>query len=290
MTPSPLDTVRTEGTFTVEGASRYRVSVCPADAGATRTRLAIVHGYGDHAGRYREMMTWLAARGVACHAFDQRGHGRSPGRRAYVRAWDQYLDDLRAFLALPELLPANDRTPRYVLGHSHGGLIVAVAAVRGALGDVAGCILSAPYLVNALPLPAAKRVAAVVLNVVWPWLLVPSGIEPEMMSSDPAMVEDTRRDALLLRCATGRWFTTHRRAQAEALAGAERVTLPLLVLHGDADPIADPSGAAAFHAAAGSSDKTLITCPGMLHEPLREANRARVLADMFDWITSRAGR
>jgi alpha-beta hydrolase superfamily lysophospholipase len=91
---------------------------------------------------------------VACHAPDLRGHGRSSGRRGYVTRWDEYLDDLHALLELSELRP-DPASPLFVLGHSHGGLVVAVAAVRGLLDRaVSGCILSAPYLVNGLPVPA----------------------------------------------------------------------------------------------------------------------------------------
>jgi lysophospholipase len=288
MTTTANTTVTDEGTFAAPGATLYRASVRPAGAAApARARLAIVHGYGDHAGRYAEFMTHLAERGVACHAFDQRGHGRSTGARGFVRNWDEYLDDLGAFLALPEL---GDRPePLFLLGHSHGGLIAAAAGVRGVLPPrVAGCVLSAPYLVNCLAVPRVKAAAARVLNVVAPWLRVRSGVSPRMMSGDARQVEESRRDPLLLRSATPRWFLTHRPVQAEALARAGEFRLPLLVLCGDADPIADPRGAAAFHAGAGSRDKSLVVYPGFKHEPLREDGRERVFGDVLAWIEGRA--
>ena len=262
--------------------------VHPGASATTRARLAIVHGYGDHSGRYMEFMTWLAARGVACHAFDLRGHGRSAGTRGYVRRWDDYLDDLRAFFAQPEVAASQGRAeaaPLFVLGHSHGGLIVAAAGVRGLLPpQVAGCILSAPYFVNCLNVPRLKAAAAHVLNVVLPWLRIKSGVRPELMSADPAQVEQSRADPLLLRSATPRWFLTHRLVQAEVLARAGEFTLPVMTLYGDADPIADPRGAIEFHARAGSADKTLVMHPGFRHEPFREAGRQRVFADVLAWI------
>ena len=269
----------------------HRIAVRPPDAVATRARLAIVHGYGDHAGRYVELMSWLATRGVECHAVDLRGHGKSSGRRGYVRRWDEYLDDLRAFLELPDLRHAPGSPPLFVLGHSHGCLVVALAGERKLLDEycVAGCILSAPYLVNALAVPWHKAAGARVGNVLCPWMRVRSGVRPGMTTSDPAMLEDSRNDRLLLRCATPRWYLTTRRVQAEAVARAAEFTLPLLVLQGDADPIAHPSGAAGFHDRAGSSDKSIVTYPGFLHEPLREAGRERVFADVLGWISSRAG-
>jgi alpha-beta hydrolase superfamily lysophospholipase len=314
--------VTEEATFPAPGGvTLHRASVRPADLASVRARLAIVHGYGDHAGRYAEFMAWLAERGVACHAFDLRGHGRSTGSRGYVRKWDDYLDDLRAFLALPELAARGETTavsevrvvtaggsprssppelatlgppgdaPLFLLGHSHGGLIVAAAGVRGALPPgVAGCILSAPYLVNCLAVPRVKVAAAHVLNAVVPWLRIRSGVSPRMMSGDPQQVEESRRDPLLLRSATPRWFLAHQPVQADTLARAAEFRLPLMVLTGDADPIADPQGATAFHARAGSLDKALVVYPGFKHEPLREQGRQRVFGDVLAWVEGRARR
>lgn len=278
------------------GVTYFSFTVRPRDPAHERARLAIVHGYGDHAGRYVEFMTWLAGRGVGCHAFDLRGHGRSSGRRAFVNEWEEYLDDLDALLeehGLREGAGASGSElplPVFVLGHSHGGLIVAAAGVRHQLErhNVRGVILSAPYLVNALPVPRHKLVAAHIANLLAPWLRIPSGVRPEMMSSDDDCVADSRKDPLALRVATPRWFMTHRPIQADTLSRAGEMTLPLLVLQGDADPIADPAGAKRFHDAARSADKTLIIYPGFKHEPLRESDRDRVFADILNWMSHRA--
>jgi alpha-beta hydrolase superfamily lysophospholipase len=282
---------RNDDTFTgAPGVRLHRIAVAPPEGVATRARLAVVHGYGDHAGRYVEAMTWLAAHGVECHAVDLRGHGKSSGRRGYVRRWEEYLDDLGAFLDLPALRPAPGGPPMFVLGHSHGGLVVAVAGIRGLLGrpGIGGVILSAPYFVNAITVPWHKRVGARLGNVFCPWMLVRSGVKTGMTTSDPAMQDDSRHDPLMLRRATPRWFLTTRRVQSEALANAGAFDLPLLVVTGDADAIADPRGAARFHDRAASTDKSIITYPGFLHEPLRERGRARVFADVLTWIADRS--
>jgi alpha-beta hydrolase superfamily lysophospholipase len=290
MPTDPLHPVRTEaGAFpgAGRGVTLHRYAVVPDDPASTRARLAVVHGYGDHAGRYLEFMNWLAARGVACHALDLRGHGRATGRRGFVRRWDEYLDDLGAFLDLPDLRPSAPRAqpPLFLLGHSHGGLIVAAAGVRGLLPDsVAGCVLSAPYLVNCHRVPAAKVAAGRVLNVLVPWVRIRSGVRPDMMSGDPVMLDDARRDPLLLRSATPRWFLTHRPVQAEVMSRAASFTRPLMVLYGEGDPIADPRGAAEFHARAGSPRKKLVAYAGMRHEPLRDARRGRVYEDVLGWL------
>src|SRR3954468_14516314 len=99
--PSAADVQDCSGTITTsDGLQLFRRGVTPADPGHSTARLALLHGYGDHSGRYLHFMRWLAGRGVACHSFDFRGHGRSPGLPVYVRRWDEYLDDLAAFLAM----------------------------------------------------------------------------------------------------------------------------------------------------------------------------------------------
>src|ERR1700691_2463252 len=85
-------------------------------------QLVLLHGYGDHAGRYLQFLQWLGARGVGCQAIDFRGQRRSSGRRGFVRKWDEYLDDLKVILDLQD-----QALPLFVLGHSHGALVAAAA-------------------------------------------------------------------------------------------------------------------------------------------------------------------
>src|SRR4051812_43368140 len=88
-------------------------------AGAAWARIALLHGYGDHCSRYLHFFKWLAERGVACHAIDFRGHGRSEGKRGFVSRWVEFLDDADALLA--EAGMKNGEGPaNFVLGHSHG--------------------------------------------------------------------------------------------------------------------------------------------------------------------------
>src|SRR5258706_9503423 len=125
------------------GALRlYRRSISP-QSGAF-ARLAIIHGYGDHSSRFVHFMQWMAQRGVACHAVDLRGQGKAEGKRGFVARWDEYLDDVQAFI---NSLPANDGLPLFLLGHSHGGLIVAAGVVQHLpfVAALRGCILTSPY-------------------------------------------------------------------------------------------------------------------------------------------------
>lgn len=250
-------------------------------------RLLILHGYGDHSGRFSHVMDWFARRGVACDAFDFRGHGRSSGRRGFVRKWDEFLDDLRAMLAGVGQHSAS--TPLFVLGHSHGGLVAATAGALGILTShrVAGVILSAPYLRPATPLSPLWATIAAVTNVVAPALRVGSGLSAEMLTSDPEMMEDSRNDPLLARAATPRWYAVTRDRQRRLPEIASGFALPLLCLIGDADTIADVAAARTFVEDVASTDKTIEVLPGQRHEILRETAREATFQRILQWMTGR---
>ena len=277
-------------TFPSGGLTLSRVCLACPDPVA---RVVLVHGYGDHSGRYHEFYRYLADHRIEAHGIDLRGHGRSSGRRGCVTSWDDHLTDLRAAIDLPELCgcgAGNGPLPTFVLGHSHGGLIVAVAAARGLLGDagVRGIVLCSPYFRNLVPVPRWKLLLAHAADRIVPWLRVSSGLNDDWMTGDPAMVADSRADGLLNRGATPRWFIRTRAVQATVLGLAPRVTLPVLCLTGGADQIADPSVAQAFVDTCGSVDKSYRCYPGQRHELLREVERQTTFSDVVQFVQSRA--
>ena len=144
---------KTEGTFETSGGLRlFERSWLPD--GAPRGVLALVHGYAEHSGRYDYVGIWLAQRGYAVHALDLRGHGKSEGDRVFVRSFNEYLDDVDAFLAL--VRERHGGATPWLMGHSMGGTVVTLAAVtrrpevRGLLlsGAGAGCDRRTPRLVT----------------------------------------------------------------------------------------------------------------------------------------------
>lgn len=278
-----------EETFAGPAGRLFRRSVYPADPAGVWARLAVLHGYGDHSGRYVEFMAWMARRGVACEAFDLRGHGHSEGPRGAVAYWAQYLDDLNAFLEALHAHPhAHTPThlPTFLLGHSHGGLVVAAAGERG-LPGVEGCILSAPYLRARMRVPRRKLILGRVANWVAPSMQIPSELKHEWMSSDSGQVEQSVQDPLLLRIATPRWYFGAMQAQRDVMRDAGRFALPLLILAGDADPVADHRATYDFIHEANSEDKSLQILKDQLHEILRERDREETFAFILEWIHDR---
>jgi alpha-beta hydrolase superfamily lysophospholipase len=282
-----MNAIRSEqATIVSSGLRLFRRSVLPA--GSPWAHLHLAHGYGDHSGRYVHFLNWLAARGIAAHAVDLRGHGRSDGRRGFVRVWDEYLDDLAAGLRdCPGCGPGS--APWFCFGHSHGGLLLAVALLRGRLpSQVRGCILSSPYFRSAMTVPAWKVFLAKALNRCLPWFRVASGIRPGWLSSDPAMLAEGRTDPLALLTATPRWFLTTQAVQERLCEGPVEVALPVLVLFGEDDRIASLGAAREFLRCHRLANGTLRTYPAQRHELFRDTQREAVFGEVHDWIRARA--
>ena len=249
--------------------------------GEPRAVIVLVHGVGEHSGRYTNLVTPLAAAGYAVYSYDQRGHGRSPGPRVHVERWADYRDDLGAFLGL---VAASEPAPPLVLyGHSMGSLVVLDYLMEHP-GGLAGAIVSGVALQPAGVGKPYQRVMVRVLSRVAPRLSVDLKIDPDDLTRDPAALVAGRSDPHLTSRATVRWG-------AESLATVERITagmaaidLPLLVLHGEADPLNRPAGAHALVDTVRSPDATLRIYPGVRHEPHNDLGHEQVAADIAEWL------
>jgi lysophospholipase len=250
-------------------------------------RLAILHGYGDHAGRHIHVMQWMADHGIASYAVDFRGHGRSGGKPGSIRRWDDHLTDLAAFLAIDDLSP-KITTPLFILGHSHGALIAAAAAMRGQLNCARGVILVAPYLQLKMPVPIRKRILGAVGSRLFPSLPVKSGLNGPMLTRDPQMVTDQKEDPYCRGIATPRWFTETAKMQRKTRSSPQQFKLPLLMLLPGDDTVADVRASVSFFNSCASSDKTILHYPENRHELLRELDREKTFGDILSWISQRA--
>lgn len=247
-----------------------------------RAHVALIHGYGDHCGRYRELVDHLVAQGLGVHGFDFRGHGQADGRRGYVHRFEEYVDDLDIFWR--RVQAGTHGKPTFLFGHSTGALI-ALHWLHREPQAVAGLVMSAPYLKLALRPPTVKLLAARVLNKVVPWIALPSELTSLHLSRDESWRRKTDADPLYNRIVTPRFFIESLKAQAQALAFAPKVTLPILVACGEQDGVASTATTRAFFAALGSSDKQFKEYPGMLHEIVAEVGKEEVWRDISGWIS-----
>jgi alpha-beta hydrolase superfamily lysophospholipase len=248
-----------------------------------RAVVALLHGLGEHSGRYEHVAARFTAAGLAVRALDLRGHGRSPGPRGATR-FEPAVADLAALVR-----GCGERgVPVFVYGHSLGALIAALWLVREPAPPVAGAVLSAIGLHSALREQAAKVRAARVLGRVLPNVRVRSGIDPATLSRDPAVVEAYRADKFVHDTASLGFGLDALEAIDEIAASAPRLAVPLLVIHGGEDQVAYASGAREL-AALAPSVTTLHVYDGLFHEIHHEPERDRVLGDVLAWIESRLG-
>ncbi len=246
--------------------------------------VVLVHGAGEHSGRYDHVAQRLVGAGGAVYALDHRGHGRSAGPRALIDRIDFAVADLHQVVSLAAA--AHPAAPVFMLGHSLGGLI----ALRYATEHqerLVGLILSGA-LAELQDVPAPLRLVGQVLSAVAPRTPL-IGIDPSLVSRDPAVVEAYRHDPLVhhgkLPARTAAEIADAVGALPTAVGA---ITLPTLVLYGTADRLCPPSGSVMLGERIGAADATVTGYPGLFHEILNEPERDAVLDDVIGWLSERA--
>jgi lysophospholipase len=247
-----------------------------------RGRVVVVHGFSEHSGRYDLLAEALNARGYSVLAYDQRGHGDSPGARGVIGSFSDYVDDLSAVLGdLDATLPGLEEP--FLLGHSMGGL-VAIRFLQTVDHSLRGAVLSAPWLDTALEVPAWKRFAAAVLLRVAPNLPLAGDIRPERLTRDPVRAAAYADDPKVHRLMSSRLWDEVRRAQRTALASGLKPELPVLVLLPGADPVTDVVEAERWaQTVAGPAVETVLLA-GRRHEPFNDLGRDEVFEMLCDWL------
>lgn len=271
-----------EGTFQAfDGETIHHRSWVPD--GDLRSVVILVHGLGEHAGRYGHVAEALVAAGHGVFALDHRGHGKSSGKRAYVKSYDEFMRDLAQFRRMVEA--EHPGVPVVMLGHSMGGNLV-MGHVLGNQDGLAGIVLSGPALQVGDDFSPVQLKVFSLLAKVAPGLR-PQGLSADAISRDPAVVEAYRNDPLVF---TGKISA----GLGAALIGAMQsfparypeLHLPILLLHGTEDQLADIAGSRALEAAATNADVTAHYYEGLYHEVFNEPEQDRVLADLVGWLDS----
>jgi alpha-beta hydrolase superfamily lysophospholipase len=250
-----------------------------------RSTVLVLHGAGDHSGRYAGVTAALVREGHEVALLDFRGHGRSEGKRWFVERFEDYLSDLDAFAAHARAGAGGRKL--FVLAHSQGGHVAAHWALAGGR-DVDGYVLSSPFFQLAVPPPRVKVWASLLVGKVIPHLPVDAALDLAELTSDPEMQRWTDTDPLYQRKVTPGWFIASGKAQEALRPRMREFDRPLLLLLGTGDRIADPEAGRAFASAARSRDKQVVEYPGLKHEILNERVRDQVIADVVDWISARS--
>jgi alpha-beta hydrolase superfamily lysophospholipase len=249
--------------------------------GQARAVLALVHGVGEHCGRYQSLVDCLVAHRYAIIGFDHRGHGRSAGRRGHVTSWREYRADVAEFLSLVSRLQPD--IPIFLYGHSMGSLIVLDYILPHQAG-LQGVILSG-LAVEPVGLEKPHLVAiAKFMSGLWPSFPVVLGIKGEQLTRDPVLAKAYLDDPLVNRSGSARWGIEGLKTIARVKYRAHEIRLPVLLLHGEADPLNSLEGAQRFYSQITHQDKKMIVYPGTLHEPHNDLDKERVAEDICQWM------
>ena len=280
VTASPIE-VRLAGGLKLPG----RVWPC----GSPRALIAIVHGLGEHSGRYAALASDLVQARFTVAALDLPGHGEAPGARGDAPSWTLLREQVvPATLTASHGLPGQpDGLPAILLGHSLGGALALDYALAHPQRLVA-VVASAPALRTSMP-PWWKLTLANVARVTAPSAGFPNGLDESGISRDPEVLRLRVEDPLMHDRITPRLYFDFNEARQRVLRDARRLQIPALVLQGNADRVVDPRGAAEFVAAAPPGLARLVVCPEAYHEVFNDTSRAQTVRELIGWLDGLQG-
>jgi len=273
---------RKEGNFKgVRNAKIYYEAWLPE--GNVKAVLLVIHGLGEHCGRYMNVVNHFVPLGYAVYGLDHIGHGKSEGMREVVGRFTDYTDTLRVYCEMVKGWQAGK--PIFLLGHSMGGLITSCYLLDHQ-ADFRGAVISAPAIKASGNISQATILMGKILSALAPKMgLIP--VDAESISRDPEVVRAYVNDPLVFHGKTpARLAAELLKAMLRVTAEADKITLPFIVLQGSEDKLVDPRGAQALYDKAGSKDKTIRIYEGLYHELLNEPERARVLSDVETWLAA----
>jgi len=247
---------------------------------APRAVVGLLHGIGEHIGRYSHVAAALNQAGFAMLGFDLRGHGRSEGPRGFTPSYDAYLDDID--LLIGEARNRYPGKPFFLYGHSLGGNLILYYVLRRR-AELTGVVASSPELRLAFNPPAWKTTMGRMMFNLWPAFSMPSGLEQAALSRDPAVVRAYASDPLVHDRVSARLGIGMLDVGQWLLDRASEFPLPLLVFAGSADRIVSAE-ACREYAGKVRGDCTLKIWDGLYHETHNEPEKADVIGLMVRWI------
>jgi alpha-beta hydrolase superfamily lysophospholipase len=244
--------------------------------------VALVHGHGEHVGRYANVAEAFTQAGYALAGFDLRGHGKSGGPRGHASSYEALMDDVADFLA--QVAARYPKLPMFIYGHSLGGNLVLNFVLRRKPA-VVGAIVTGPWLKLAFDPPAVQVTLARVMNKIAPGFTQHSKLDTTALSHDVQVVQAYDNDPLVHDMVSARLYMGMYDSGLWALEHAAEFPVPLLLMHGTADRITSAKASREF-AERGGKNVTWRAWDGFYHEIHNEPEKAEVLAAMAAWMNT----
>lgn len=272
-----------EGTFkSVRDMNVYYQAWLPD--GEVKAVLFIVHGLGEHSGRYMNVVNHFVPLGYAVYGLDHIGHGKSDGGREVIDRFEDFTKPLRTYYGM--IKDWQPGKPIFILGHSLGGLI-ACYHLLDRQSDFKGAIISAPSIIIGESVTPLTIFMAKILSAIAPKAGV-MALDASTVSRDPQVVKAYAEDPLVFHGRTpARLGAEMLKALIRVNAELDKISLPFITIQGSQDKLVDPAGAKLLYEKARSQDKAIKIYDGLYHEVFNEPERAVVLKDVETWLKSR---
>ncbi|MEP5610828.1 MAG: lysophospholipase [Cyclobacteriaceae bacterium] len=246
--------------------------------------VCLLHGHGEHIGRYEHVVDYLSEKGIASVGFDFRGHGKSEGSRGHMPSMDTVLDDVEESLKFTRVNFLD--IPMFLFGHSFGGCVTLTYVLKKPVTELTGFIASSPWLALAFEPPKWKVKMGEYMASVFPRLTLASELDTTHLSKDEELVKEYVSDPLVHNKVSAKFFSETVKAGSYVQQKAEDTKLPGLVYHGDSDQII--SFSATKRTAEKSEKIEFHAFDGVFHEPHNDLEKQKVLSLLESWISTKS--
>jgi acylglycerol lipase len=257
---------------------RYSVPTHP------KAHVIIIHGYGEHSGRYDEVIKYFTDKGLACFAPDHRGHGKSAKRLGYIKSFERLVRDVYELKAL--IMKNHGPHKIFIFGHSMGSLI-ALEFLCAYQKEIQGAALIAPMILTPDYISPVLKALSGIIAALFPTLPIQE-FDTAETTRNKEVIAAAHKDPL---CYNGRIRARTGVQMLKAMEYANThlgdITAPVLILQGSEDKILPVESSGKVYRLVSSQDKTLKIFEGLYHELFNEPEKETVLAYITDWIESR---
>jgi lysophospholipase len=252
--------------------------------GRVKGAVMLIHGMGEHGGRYKEFSEYLASQGFNSCLPDLRGFGLSGGRRGSARRFEYFLMDLDA---VHRAVRSWEGGELFFLGHSFGGLVTAEFVASGRV-QAKGMILSSPNFGIKVKIPLWARFFAPLASALVPDLSQPNNVDRATLTHDLMYLLKHKTDPLIHDRISPRLYTELSARIHRSKATAGRIKVPSLILQAGDDRVVSRQATELFYDNLASEDKKYEAYPGLFHEILNETSRQVIYAQIAAWLARRA--
>lgn len=243
--------------------------------------IILVHGLGEHIGRYDHVANYFNQRNIAMFGFDHRGHGKTTGRRGHISSTEDYFQDIDHMIELAKKeFPG---APIFLYGHSLGGNMVLNYSLKKK-PEIRGVICTSPGLAVGQPVPPAKLFLAKILKTVLPSMTMDNGLDVDNLSHDPEVIQKYKDDPLVHPMISAKLAMDMFANGAWVLENAKVFPIPLLLMAGEEDHIVNLDVIEQFAKKVPAELITFEICKGLFHEIHNEYEKEQVFQKMYSWI------